>query len=58
MLENGEDVCSCKKTKCVRHGNCKACLDYHRQLKKLPLPYCKRPKKNVLKQLFGMKQDP
>lgn len=50
MLENGSDVCNCKKTKCVRYGNCIECLEYHNNSKSLPLPYCKRPK--VLKKLL------
>ena len=48
MLESGLEKCNCKKTKCVRHGNCKECIDYHSQSKRYPVPYCKRPGKRSL----------
>ncbi len=53
MLENGSEICNCKKTKCARHGKCKECIEYHNQSRSLPLPYCKRPKKSIVKKLFG-----
>lgn len=31
MLENGCEVCNCKKTNCIRHGKCKECIEYHNQ---------------------------
>ena len=48
MLDNGLDKCSCPKTKCVRHGNCKDCSEYHAK----SLPRCKRERKNILNKLF------
>ena len=42
MLENGKNICTCKKTKCERHGKCKECIEYHNNSKRLP--YCKRNK--------------
>lgn len=45
MLENGSEVCSCKKLKCVRHGKCDECIAYHKN--KDQLPRCKRPKKSI-----------
>ncbi|MGL5328716.1 MAG: hypothetical protein ACRDD7_05560 [Peptostreptococcaceae bacterium] len=35
------DRCSCKNTKCTRHGNCKECIEHHKGKEKVP--YCKRP---------------
>lgn len=49
MLDNGMENCSCKKKKCVRHGNCKECIEYHNQSKSLRFPYCKRPKRGTVK---------
>lgn len=43
MLENGLEVCNCKKKNCVRHGKCAECLEHHRTNKRYP-PYCKRDK--------------
>ena len=50
MLENGKDICNCVKKSCIRHGNCKECIDYHKADNRR-LPYCKRKvinKKKVL----------
>ncbi len=47
MLENGKERCSCVKKSCERHGNCEACLAFHRQNPKRPLPYCKCRKKKA-----------
>ena len=52
-LENGSDICSCKKVKCVRHGNCVECLEYHNKSKSRPIPYCKRSKKSVIQRFSG-----
>lgn len=49
MLENGCEVCNCKKTKCIRHGKCKECIEHHNRTKSLSPPYCKRPPKKVRK---------
>lgn len=53
MLENGMEVCNCKKKSCERHGKCSECLEYHKQNKRDA--YCKR--KNILVGLFGKKSD-
>ncbi len=42
MLENGLEVCNCKKKKCLRYGNCRECLEYHNVNKYHALPFCKR----------------
>jgi hypothetical protein len=41
MLENGLEICSCKRTKCPRHGKCDECIEYHKNNKRYP-PYCMR----------------
>lgn len=41
MLENGLEICSCKRTKCPRHGKCDECIEYHKENKRYP-PQCKR----------------
>lgn len=43
MLENGLEVCSCKKKSCARYGKCAECIEYHKTHKYEP--YCKRKKK-------------
>lgn len=43
MLENGKEYCTCKRKKCPRHGDCMACMEYHR-LNSRYAPYCKRTK--------------
>lgn len=53
MLENGSDVCNCKKKKCVRHGICTECMNYHNNSARLSLPYCKRPKKSKIQRMLG-----
>ena len=35
--------CNCPKTKCIRHGNCDACMAYHKTSKRDP--YCLRKTK-------------
>lgn len=40
MLENGLEVCPCKRKNCVRHSNCKECIEHHNSKKYVP--YCKR----------------
>lgn len=40
-MENKNVNCGCLSTKCVRHGNCKECIEHHSDGKKLP--FCKRP---------------
>lgn len=55
MLENGSEICSCKKTKCVRHGHCKECMEYHAE--KNSLPRCKREKTGFWSR-FSKKQKP
>jgi hypothetical protein len=34
--------CTCPNQDCPRHGNCRACVDYHRD-EKGNLPVCLRP---------------
>ena len=51
MLENGSNACSCRKKKCVRHGKCNECIEYHKV--KNHLPYCKRTKRSFLGFLTG-----
>lgn len=41
MLENGLNKCTCKKNKCMRHGKCNECIEYHKNNKHY-VPYCKR----------------
>lgn len=53
MLENGSDICSCKKKKCERFGKCNECIEYHSNSKSRPLPYCKRQKLNISDKLFS-----
>lgn len=36
MLENGLEICSCKRTKCPRHGKCDECIEYHKNNKRYP----------------------
>lgn len=50
MLENGTDICNCKKKKCERFGKCNECIEYHKNSKRLP--YCKREKVKVIDKLF------
>ncbi|EGD46156.1 hypothetical protein Cpap_0450 [Ruminiclostridium papyrosolvens DSM 2782] len=50
MLENGSEVCSCKKIKCIRHGRCQECIAYHNG--KNSLPRCKRKEANIWVWLF------
>ncbi|MEL7569011.1 MAG: hypothetical protein AAGU14_00445 [Eubacteriaceae bacterium] len=38
LLENGLEICTCKKTKCVRYGKCVECMEHHKK----SLPACKR----------------
>ena len=33
-------MCSCKNLKCKIHGNCKECIDHHKEHGQ---PHCKRP---------------
>lgn len=42
MYANNLPECTCKKIKCVHHGNCKDCIEYHKNNKYHALPYCKR----------------
>ncbi len=35
--------CPCKRTKCVRHGNCEVCREHHKNKKSLT--FCDRLKK-------------
>ncbi len=42
MLENGLEVCSCKKKKCERYGKCTECIAYHKTNKRHTAPYCTR----------------
>ncbi|WP_169738174.1 hypothetical protein [Clostridium akagii] len=42
MLENGKNICDCKNEKCIRHGKCSECIEFHRKLEQLP--YCKKTK--------------
>lgn len=53
MLENENNICYCKRKKCVRHGKCSECIEHHRNSKKLPLPYCKVPTFDLLNKSFG-----
>jgi hypothetical protein len=53
MKENKIDVgahnckCECVRTKCIRHGNCKLCIEYHKNKKYKT--YCKKQKNDKLK---------
>ena len=40
MSNNKNTMCSCKNLKCKIHGNCKECIEHH---KDHGLPHCKRP---------------
>ncbi len=42
MLENGLEKCTCKRTKCERHGKCAECIAHHKN-SRYP-PQCKREK--------------
>ena len=37
--------CPCKRTNCVRHGNCAACKEHHHCWPKIPLTTCERIQK-------------
>lgn len=55
MLENGNIKCSCKNSKCIRHGNCKDCIEHHKTTSKNKLPHCKRPENiEVAKKVSGL----
>lgn len=46
-METGEyrgKQCPCKRSRCVRHGDCVACRLYHEKSKKHP-PYCEKSRK-------------
>ena len=51
MLENGSNICNCKRKKCERHGKCSECIEHHKGYKRLPLPYCKGARFNLLNKL-------
>ena len=36
--------CPCKKLECERHGDCAACKEHHRSVKKKVIPECERLK--------------
>ena len=36
------DNCKCKKKKCIRHGNCIACREYHQNSKRKRKVACER----------------
>lgn len=60
MLENGLEVCNCKKKSCERFGKCAECIEYHAtKSKRYPQPYCKRERKTRTKKppVFGKKPD-
>lgn len=42
MAEKTPIHCSCRWTKCKRHGKCEECIDHHKKHAKHPLPYCKK----------------
>ncbi|MDU4892004.1 MAG: hypothetical protein E6344_12570 [Clostridium sp.] len=48
MFESGQDHCTCLNTKCPRHGNCKECIEHHKNKKDNPLTACKRLKRSNL----------
>lgn len=50
MLENGLDKCTCPKTKCIRYGKCKECIEKHKA--KNNLPRCKREKKTNIEKIL------
>lgn len=37
-----EKSCPCKRTKCVRHGNCEECIAHHKEKETKYEPYCMR----------------
>jgi len=43
MMENGLEICTCKRVKCERYGKCAECMEHHKT-KKHNEPYCKRKK--------------
>ena len=40
MSQKINTMCSCKNLKCKIHGNCKECIDHHKEHGQ---PHCKRP---------------
>lgn len=40
LLENGLEICTCRKAKCIRYGKCADCIEHHKK----SLPACKREK--------------
>lgn len=40
MLQKINTMCSCKNLKCKIHGNCKECIEHHKEHGQ---PHCKRP---------------
>ena len=42
MSQKINTMCSCKNLKCKIHGNCKECIDHHKEHGQ---PHCKRPEK-------------
>lgn len=44
MGESKKVICTCKRIKCERHGNCEQCLEYHHHSRRHPVPYCQNPK--------------
>ena len=41
---DGEKKCPCRYKSCKRHGDCDACREHHRTVKRMP-PACERKKK-------------
>lgn len=58
LLENGLEICSCKRKKCERFGDCTACISHHKTHKRYPLPYCKRHADKPVKRNKGQEKLP
>lgn len=54
-IEIAQSNCTCKRTKCERHGNCEECIAHHKEKETKYLPYCMREKKK--KKTIIMKED-
>ena len=42
MVKEDEINCPCKRIKCERHGDCKACREHHNAKKRKVIPACDR----------------
>ncbi len=44
-MNDNSTNCPCKRTNCIRHGDCKACKEHHHCWPKIPLTTCERIQK-------------